>query len=66
MKTKTKTYKINIQEENLDLLDIIYRLLSRDMKNFKINYKNLENNLQIPDEIALKINDILYRFKITY
>ena len=53
-------------EENLDLTDVIFRHLTREIPGKMIDYNSLENNLKIPDEIALIIDDVKYRFELKW
>lgn len=62
----TKKIKINMCEENLDLTDVIFRHLTREIPGKMIDYNSLENNLKIPDEIALIIDGVKYRFELKW
>ena len=62
----TKKIKINMCEENLDITDVIFRHLTREIPGKMIDYNSLENNLKIPDEIALIIDDVKYRFELKW
>ena len=57
--------EINMNEENLDLVDVIYRTLSQNVdEGVYIDYNELINNLSCPDLLGLKVAGKLYIWKI--